>query len=86
MYSGGLGRACKHGDFNDLMCTVQPSHTPVKFCRDCTVLRFLPFCASPVRESQNDALTKVTVIGEEQIIKSLANADCCLGLCQIIPI
>lgn len=86
VYSGGLGRACEHGDFNDLMCTVQPSHTPVKFCRHCTVLWFLPFCGSPVKESHNDALTKVTVIGEEQIIKSLVNADSFLGLCRIIPI
>lgn len=86
MYSGGLGRACEHGDFNDLMCTVQPSHTPVKFSRHCTVLGFLPFCVSPVKESQNYSPTKVTVIGEEQIIKSLVNTDCCLGLCQIIPI
>lgn len=86
MYTGGLGRDCEHGDFNDLMCTVQPGNTPAMFCRQLTVLGFLCFCVSPVKESQNDALTKVAIIGEEQIIKSLVNADCCLGLCLMIPI
>ena len=52
----GLGRDCEHGDFNDLMGTVQRNHTPARLCRQLTLLCFLPFCASPVKESQNDAL------------------------------
>lgn len=56
VYSGGLGRDCEHGDFNDLMGTVQRNHTPARLCGQLTLLCFLPFCVSPVKESQNDAL------------------------------
>lgn len=50
---GGLRKDCEHGGFNDLMCAVQPGHTPAKFCRQLTVLWFLPFlCKSSQRKSK----------------------------------
>lgn len=81
VYSGGLWRDCKPCDF--IYLTVQPSHVLANFCWKLSAL-FSAF-VSPVRKTQNDALTKVIIIGKEQIIKSLVNADCCLGLCLTIP-
>lgn len=57
-----------------------------KFCREPTAHWLLCFCVSSVTKCQNDALTKVVIIGQNQIIKSLVNADCCFGLCLVISI
>lgn len=57
-----------------------------KFCREPTTHWLLCFCVSSVTKCQNDALTKVVIIGQNQIIKSLVNADCCFGLCLVISI
>lgn len=52
VYSGGLGKDCEHGDLNDLMCPVQPRHTPAKLCSSQCSDFFAFFCRPTERKSK----------------------------------